>query len=205
MKKTTRITALLLVVVMLVQTFAFAAQIGDFSDFPKNSWSTEAVTAAVENGLLIGRAEDRREPKSLLTRAEMAAIVTRAFGATVEKDISFFKDVKEDDWYSPVVAKAYNMQIMQGTGDDTFAPKNNISREEVFLSLARVLHIDSEEYTVLDKFSDKAEVADWSKNAITGMVGEEYLNGYKTEHSDPRARLQEKSLLRYSITFSRLT
>ena len=194
MKKTTRFTALLLVVVMLVQTFAFAAQISDFGDFPKNSWSTEAVTAAVENGLLIGRGNNRLDPKGLLTRAEMAAIMTRAFGATVEKDISSFKDVKEDDWYSSVVAKAYNMLVMQGTGDNTFAPKNSISREEVFLSLARVLHIDSEEYALLDKFSDKSDVADWSKNAVTGMVGVEYLRGYEDGTLRPKGKITREEL-----------
>ena len=194
MKKTTRFTALLLVVVMLVQTFAFAAQISDFGDFPKNSWSTEAVTAAVENGLLIGRGNNKLDPKGLLTRAEMAAIMTRAFGATVEKDISSFEDVKDDEWYYPVVAKAYNMLVMQGTGDNTFSPKNNTSREEVFLSLARVLHIDSEEYSVLDKFSDKADIADWSKNALTGMVGDEYLNGYKDGTLRPKGKITREEL-----------
>ncbi len=194
MKKTTRVTALLLVLVMLMQTFSFAVQIGDFADFPVNSWSTEAMTAAVDNGLLIGMGNNKIEPKRYLTRAEMAAIITRVFGATVEKDISAFSDVKESDWYSSVVAKAYNMQVMQGTSDSTFAPKDNITRQEVFLSLARVLHIDGTDYSILDKFSDKAKVAEWSKNAVTGMVGVDYLHGYNDGTLRPTGKITREEL-----------
>ncbi len=194
MKKTTRVTALLLVLVMLMQTFSFAVQIGDFTDFPVNSWSTEAMTAAVDNGLLIGMDNNKIEPKRNLTRAEMAAIITRAFGATVEKDISVFSDVKSSDWYSSVVAKAYNMQVMQGTGDTTFAPQDSITRQEVFLALARVLHIDSTDYSVLDKFLDKADVAEWSKNAVTGMVEVDYLHGYNDGKLLPKGKITREEL-----------
>jgi len=194
MKKTTRVTALLLVLVMLMQTFSFAAQIGDFADFPVNSWSTEAMTAAVDNGLLIGVGNNKIEPKRYLTRAEMAAIITRAFGATVEKDISAFSDVKKSDWYSSVVAKAYNMQVMQGTSASTFAPKDSITRQEVFLALARVLHIDSSDYSILEKFSDKASVAEWSKNAVTGMVGVDYLHGYNDGTLRPTGKITREEL-----------
>ncbi len=194
MKKTTRVTALLLVLIMLMQTIPFAAQVGDFTDFPISSWSTEAMTAAVDNGLLIGVGNNKIEPKRNLTRAEMAAIITRAFGATVEKDISSFSDVKDSDWYHSVVAKAYNMQVMQGTSETTFSPKDSITRQEVFLALARVLHIDSSDYSILDKFSDKAKVAEWSKNAVTGMVGVDYLRGYNDGTLRPTGKITREEL-----------
>ena len=194
MTKTTRVMAILLALVMLMQTFAFAVQTSIFGDFPTNSWSTNAMTAAVENGILIGMGNNRIEPKRNLKRAEMAATITRAFGASVEKDTSFFEDVKQSDWYSSVISKAYNMQVMQGTSDKSFAPKNSISREEVFLTLARVLFIDSENFNILDKFSDKADIADWSKNAVTGMVEEKYLNGYENGMLIPKGKITREEL-----------
>lgn len=172
-----RLMALLLVLVTLMQTFAFAAQISDFKDFPKN-WSTEAMTAAVENGLIIGRAQDRIEPNAILTRAEMTAIITRAFGATTKVDISHVKDVPANKWFADPIAKAYKMGVFSGVSPDTFLPNDPIKREDVFLGLSRVLLISSEEYSVLDQFKDKADVDSWAKNAVTGMVAVDYLHGY---------------------------
>ena len=85
MVRTKKILSVILAIMMLMQTFVitnFAADIEGFTDFPTNSWSTEAMTAAVENGLLVGTSETTIEPQKNLTRAEFAAIVTRAFGAT---------------------------------------------------------------------------------------------------------------------------
>ena len=45
--------AVVLSVALLAPTSAFAASPSDFSDFP-NDWSTQAMTEAVENGLLGG-------------------------------------------------------------------------------------------------------------------------------------------------------
>ena len=55
MVRTKKILSVILAIMMLMQTFVitnFAADIEGFTDFPTNSWSTEAMTAAVENGLL---------------------------------------------------------------------------------------------------------------------------------------------------------
>ena len=93
MKK--RILSILLAVTMLFQAFAVcgvAAETDGFVDFPDN-WSTEAMTAAVGNGLMVGTSPTTIEPDKYVTRAEFAAAIVRAFGATVKKDISSFTDV----------------------------------------------------------------------------------------------------------------
>ena len=55
-----------------------------FSDMPDN-WATEALESAVANGLLVGD-DGKIMPDSPLTRAQMATIIARAFGATEEGD-----------------------------------------------------------------------------------------------------------------------
>ena len=94
-----RITALIMTLLMILSSFTnvIAATPSDFVDFP-TGWSKEAVTAAVNNGLLNGRTANTIVPEGNLTRAEMATIINRAFGATVEKNISAFWDVPADAW-----------------------------------------------------------------------------------------------------------
>ncbi len=185
MKKTNRFVALMLALLMLLQTFSFAASVSDFEDFP-NDWSTEAMTAAVNSGLLIGTSETTIEPKKNLTRAEMTAIVTRAFGATVPMDISFVKDVKNTDWFYSPVALSYQMGVFNGTRADLFEPKNNIRREDVFLGLSRVLVIDEGDAAVFEQFKDKDQIDSWASGALAGMIRDDYLHGYEDSTLRPR-------------------
>lgn len=72
---------------------ALAAETGSFSDMPEESyWAYAALNAAVKNGLLQGN-NGKLMPKGNLTRAQMAAILNRSFGAQTMADISRFTDV----------------------------------------------------------------------------------------------------------------
>ena len=209
MLRTKRFLTVLLAVVMILQTIAmptFALDtnvnvsaktkqtIAKFTDFPKSSWSTEALTAAVENGLLVGTSETKIEPRKNLTRAEFAAIITRAFGATQKADISNFKDVKAGAWYVDSVAKAVQMGVMNGTGATTFAPNAYMKREDVILALARVLFVDGKDASVLSQFSDRDKIDTWSVAAIAGMVKEGYVNGYEDGTIRPQNLITREEL-----------
>lgn len=193
MKKTTRLTAILLAVIMLMQTFSFAAKVSDFEDFP-HDWSTEAMTAAVNNGLLVGTSKTTIEPKKNLTRAEMTAIISRAFGATVPMDISFTRDVKASDWFYNSVALSYQMGVFNGTRDDMFEPNELMKREDVFLGLSRVLVISDDDHSVLDKYTDKGQVDSWAIAAVSGMVKIGYLKGYENNTLRPRGYITRAEL-----------
>ena len=71
----------------------------DFRDFDKSAWYAEAVSAAVDNGLLYGKSSSIIDPNGDMTRAEMAAIINRSFGCYAKADISKYKDVSKDKWY----------------------------------------------------------------------------------------------------------
>ena len=61
-----------------------------FSDMPYN-WSTAALENAVKNGLLTG-ADGKIMPKDSLTRAQMATIIVRAFGAADKGNLKGFSE-----------------------------------------------------------------------------------------------------------------
>ena len=49
----------------------------DFRDYDRTAWYAEAVSAAVDNGLLYGKSSNIIDPNGDMTRAEMAAIINR--------------------------------------------------------------------------------------------------------------------------------
>ena len=74
-----RTLAMLLAGAMLLPANAFAASPEDFTDFPTD-WSAAGLRSAVQNGLLNG-SNGQINSSGLLIRAQMAAIVNRAFAA----------------------------------------------------------------------------------------------------------------------------
>ena len=71
----------------------------DFKDYDHTAWYAEAVSAAVDNGLLYGKSSTIIDPNGAMTRAEMAAIINRSFGCYVKADISKYTDVAKSKWY----------------------------------------------------------------------------------------------------------
>ena len=162
------------VITMMLSMTAFAAE---FKDMPDN-WSTEALNAAVENGLMSG-SDGYIYPDNPMTRAEMAAIITRATGATIEAEITAYFDVNSDAWYYSAMAKAVKMRAFKGSGAK-LNPENNITRQEAFVVLARVFGLDrvaDAEYTELAKFSDGESVADWAKKEVNMIIKSGYVGG----------------------------
>ena len=162
--------------VMTAMPTVFAANVSDFTDFP-TGWSSEAVRAAVDNGLLNGRTPTTLEPTGNLTRAELAAIINRAFGATIEKDISQYTDVSKSQWYYHDIAKAVNMQTFSGDNNNLMRPDDNITREEVFAVVARALVLETSDYSAISAFGDGAYVSDWAKKYVSILASKKYING----------------------------
>ena len=171
MKKITRTLLFILIVCAVFSVSALA-----FDDMP-NDWSTKALESAVENGLLTGDG-NYLKPKDSLTRAQMAAVMTRAFGASAEKDLSEFVDIPENAWYREAMAKAYCMNIFRGDGAGHMNPENPVTREEAFTVLARALCLDENSSAdALSIFSDADNVSDWAKGTLASMVKNSYVKG----------------------------
>lgn len=166
--------AMALAMTLTLTTWASAA---DYADMPEN-WAKAPMEAAVEAGLLQG-SDGLLRPTDHLTRAEMAAIVVRAFGATQSADVSKFSDVDANAWYvaQNAVPGAVFMQIMKGNANGTFEPGKYITREQAFAILARALKLEAGDAAALEKFSDAADVSSWATGEVAALAAAGYVNG----------------------------
>ena len=151
----------------------------DFKDFDRNAWYADAVSAAVDNGLLYGKSSTIIDPNGDMTRAEMAAIINRSFGCYKAADISQYKDVSKDKWYFEDVAMAVQMGTYNGRSASAMAPDAPISRQEAMTVVARALELDYDSYskTDLSAFSDRSEISNWALPYVRAMVGADYIHG----------------------------
>lgn len=159
---------------MLLSTNAFAAVPSDFSDFPTD-WSAPAMTHAVQNGLLNG-SDGKILPKGLLTRAQMATMVNRAFASSAKASLTSFTDMVPGVWHYDEMAKSVQMGAFQGA-DGKLNPNDPITREQAFAVLARAFGLADGKASSLDKFSDGTQVSSWAKGAVAALVEQGYVSG----------------------------
>ena len=151
----------------------------DFRDYDRTAWYAEAVSAAVDNGLLYGKSANVLDPNGDMTRAEMAAIINRSFGCYKTADISQYKDVSKSKWYYKDVALAVQMGTYNGRSSSSMAPDAPISRQEAMTVVARALELDYDAYakTDLSAFSDRDKISAWALPYVRSMVGAGYIHG----------------------------
>ena len=184
--KRKRILALFLAAVSCLSLAVSASAAGtttrkatDFKDYDRTAWYAEAVSAAVDNGLLYGKSSTIIDPNGDMTRAEMAAIINRSFGCYAKADISKYKDVSKDKWYFEDVAMAVQMGTYNGRSNSSMAPDAPITRQEAMTVVARALELDYDSYSKaeLTQFSDAGKVSNWAMPYVRAMVGADYIHG----------------------------
>ena len=181
-----RILAMILAVASCLSLAVSASAAGtvnrkatDFKDYDRTAWYAEAISAAVDNGLLYGKSSTTLDPNGDMTRAEMAAIINRSFGCYVKADISKYTDVAKSKWYYDDVAMAVQMGTYNGRSSSSMAPDAPISRQEAMTVVARALELDYDAYakTDLSAFSDRDKISAWARPYVRAMVGADYIHG----------------------------
>ncbi len=175
---TRRLLVLLTAITMLLCLLPSAAAADSgFPDMPaKEHWAYEALSSAVEHGLLQG-ADGKLMPEGVLSRAQMATVVNRAFGAADKADISGFSDVLTGAWYYEDIAKAVRMGTLQGMGNGKMSPETSITREQAFTVLARAFRLENGTADALKGFPDAAQVSSYAVGPLAAMVKAGYVNG----------------------------
>lgn len=175
MKK--KVLAILLSAIMLLSVSPFAVM-AEYSDMPSaDHWAYEALSTASELGLLQG-SNGKILPNDNLTRAQMATILVRAFGATEQAENFAFADVKESDWFYANMSIAVKKGWFQGGGGNTLRPNDPISRQEVFVVLARAIGATSDgSFVLADNFTDASDIASWAADAASAMAAKGYIKG----------------------------
>ena len=112
-------------------------------------------------------------PNKTMTRAEFAAIVTRALGLAA-KDTKAFTDVPSSKWYAGYIGTANSSGIVNGVGSGKFNPDGTITRQEAAAMVARAtklcgLDTSMDAASVKDmlaQFGDYRGVASWAKEPL---------------------------------------
>jgi S-layer homology domain len=155
----------------------------EFSDV-KGDWAEPFISALIAKGILQGYPDGTFKPSQLVTRAEFAAILDKAFNLQPTRSGKMFADISQTYWAAKVIEKAYKSGFLSGYNDRTFAPNRPILRIESLVSVINGNQLEPTGKLALDGvFGDAAQIPSYGQNAIVAAtqrclaVGGDYDNG----------------------------
>ncbi|MRN53028.1 S-layer homology domain-containing protein [Paenibacillus monticola] len=113
-----------------------------FTDTVKiGAWAQTAIAQAVQAGIITGYEDGGFRPNAEITRAEMAVILAKALGKSTEvKPTTGFADDKDiPAWAKGSVDFVKHSGLVQGKGNNEFAPQDSATRAEAVTVLLKLL------------------------------------------------------------------
>ena len=176
-RKAKRILSALLAVVMVLSmvTVGVSAAV-TFKDVNSTDWFYPYVTEAAERGLMSGIGDNQFDPYGTTTRAMFVQILYAMAGKPEVSINNPFSDVPQNEWYAKAVQWAYENGVTGGTGDHTFSPNANVTREQI----AVFLYAYAGKPAVsgdLSGFADAAKVSGWAKKPMIWATKNGIISG----------------------------
>jgi 3D (Asp-Asp-Asp) domain-containing protein len=163
---------------------------------PHGHWAYGPVLRLRIAGVLSGRPEGDFGPEELISRAELLKMVLAARGLdTGNQCEGIFADVPCSAWYAPTVETAYGMAITEGRGDNSFAPDEPVTREQMVTIVIRAMGRRwdaaglgwTEINAQLRTFSDWSTIDSWARPTTAYALKEGLTTGYEDGTFQPKA------------------
>lgn len=149
-----------------------------FYDLEPTGWYRSYVEFMLKNGYMYGMSTNEFAPNGSVTRGQLVTILYRIAGSPdVSGTTNPFKDVEIGKWYTDAVIWAAANGIVNGVTTETFAPNNNITREQLATILYRYDGAKKSGANDLSKFADSQTVSAYAVDAMNWAVGTGIMNG----------------------------
>ncbi|MCD8158635.1 MAG: bacterial Ig-like domain-containing protein [Clostridiales bacterium] len=133
-------------------------------------------------GIVNGVTDSLYSPDLSTKHGDFAVVLNRLLN--LEDGNVTFDDVDSNSYYSQAISNCTAADIFIGYGDSTFKPEQTISRQEMFVIMAKMFagadyDFNAVDLTALDSFTDGSAVSEWAKPytaylvSIGAVVGDE--------------------------------
>ncbi|MDP2872910.1 MAG: S-layer homology domain-containing protein [Bacillota bacterium] len=155
-------------------------------------WAETSIAALAARGVVAGVGEDRFDPQSGLTRAQLAKLAVAGLEGSGTADLLQSYPPPYSDlsghWARGWIAAATELDLVRGYGDGRFGPDDPLTRAEVAAVLVRALGWESESIelvfsgaadAVVAAYPDAADVPAWAVGYVAVAVERGLIRGYE--------------------------
>lgn len=151
-------------------------------DVSPGDWYYEAVKFTLAQGYFSGTDDGRFDPSGLLTRAQLAQVLW-TMGGSLNAKPSQFSDVSPTDWFCHSVSWCHQEELIVGYDADTFAPQDQLSREQMLCILFRYARHTGAALRItadLSQFTDADDISPWAMDSIRWAVTNGIISSSET-------------------------
>lgn len=163
-------------------TEALGHKCAAFTDIA-NHWGKDAICFVTERNLFAGTTATTFGPNVNMTRGMLVTVLYRLEGTPDVEEASPFTDVKADEYFADPIAWAAANGIVAGKDETTFAPYENVTREQMAAILMRYAAYKKYDVTAtndLTAFVDASSISEYALPAMQWAVGAGIISGRST-------------------------
>lgn len=178
-----------------------------FTDVGVGDWFRDAVEYAYGNGLMNGTSATKFSPSGETTRGMIVTILYRLEKEPAVGKAADFTDVAKDQYYADAVAWAAENGIVNGYGNGKFGPDDNVTREQLAVTLYRYaayIKADTSAEGKLDSFRDASQISEYAKEAMKWAVGSGLVTGKGNQTLDPKGSATRAEIATILMRFCNL-
>ncbi len=152
----------------------------NFSD-TANHWANEPIKYLADRGIINGMNDNTFAPNNNITRAEFITLLAKMDNININKyKADNFTDVPSDAWFNPYVDWASKNGITSGTSETTFAPNDNITREQMAVMIERFANykgfkLDNNKEQI--NFTDNTNISSYAISSVSKVQQAGIING----------------------------
>lgn len=157
------------------------AQTTAFADVPANYWANPFIAELANRNVIAGFPDNSFRPEEPVTRAQFAAMVSRAFPRAGQRPAVQFTDVPSSYWGAAAIQQAYTTGFLAGYPGNRFEPDQNIPREQVLVSLANGLNYTASNNvaSVLSQsYSDANAISSYAQSPVAAATERRIVVNY---------------------------
>ncbi|MEM1168955.1 MAG: S-layer homology domain-containing protein [Cyanobacteria bacterium P01_H01_bin.35] len=141
----------------------------------ENHFAQACINSLSDKKIIFGDYENQTfRPNAPVTRAEFAAMITKAFPDTkLVRDSMNFVDIPKDYWAYNAIQKSYQMGFLSGYIGKTFNPTLKITRWQILAALSGGLNYQASaslEQNINQIFDDAEAIPEEAKKAIAAAT-----------------------------------
>jgi hypothetical protein len=143
-----------------------------FPDVPQVFWARPYIEALAAQNIISGYQDGTFRPTQLITRAEFAAQLQKAFDQKVVVAAPKYKDIPDKFWASSAIQETTRSGFLRGYPGNKFGPKQKISKTEALVALTKGLDLTnaSKPSQVLKIYQDAQKIPKYATAVVAGAT-----------------------------------
>jgi S-layer homology domain. len=149
----------------------------------RGHWAEQYIGLLQKRGTIGGFPDGSFKPNDYITRAQFAAIATRALNLPPAGRPANFRDVPAKYWGANAISQVSDAGLVTGFPDGSFRPEDKITRAQALVILAKALQNPNADTAGLSRYKDGGSVPTWALPSVAKAANANIIVSYPDSES----------------------